>query len=72
MVNNFKAMRKKANLTQGQVAEAIGVDTSMVCKWETGTIIPRIDRLYQMATLYKCRVSDLIPDGPNESEAAGE
>ena len=71
-MNNFKAMRKRANMTQEQVAKQMGMDKSSISKWETGAALPRVGNLYQMATLYKCRVSDLIPDGPNESEAAGE
>ena len=71
-MNNFRAMRKRANMTQAQAAEQMGMDKSSISKWETGAALPRVGNLYQMAALYKCRVSDLIPDGPCESEAAAQ
>ena len=72
MHNNFKVMRERAGMTQQAVADAVGIERSTIAKWETGAALPRVGNLYQMAALYKCRVSDLIPDGPCESEAAAQ
>lgn len=38
----LKAARENAGLTQGQVADAIGVARETVCRWECGAISPRL------------------------------
>lgn len=62
----FAEMRAKKGMTQGQVADKLGVDRSSVAKWETGAAEPSIDKLSQMARLYECSIDALI----TETEAA--
>lgn len=47
----LKALRKRANLTQQQVADRLGTDKSSVSRWETGEVFPR-EFLRQLTELY--------------------
>jgi len=49
----LKELRKKQNLTQEQVAEAIGVSAQTVSKWERGLLQPDLSVLPRLAALYK-------------------
>lgn len=42
---NIKELRLKRNMTQKELANAIGVDVSMISKYESGQVIPPTKRL---------------------------
>ncbi len=44
-----KFYRKEKNLTQGQLAELIGVSTQAVSKWETDAGMPDISQIVPLA-----------------------
>ena len=46
-----RLIRQKAGLTQAEIATLLGVDTSAVCRWETGQRIPRPETLRRYAEL---------------------
>lgn len=48
-------LRKEKKLTQGQLAEELGVSRSYVAAWENGDRIPDLQNLKDMAVL--CNVS---------------
>lgn len=52
--------RRKADLTQQQLAELVGVTSGAVSMWERGATIPRSDRLLVMADALGVKVEDLI------------
>lgn len=54
--------RKKAKLTQLQVAEALGISDSAVNQWEKGKSFPRTEFLPKLAKLYGCTVDDLFKE----------
>lgn len=54
--------RRKADLTQQQLAELVGVTPSAVSLWERGATIPRGDRLVIVADVLGVKVEDLIGD----------
>lgn len=58
---SFVKIRKKAGLTQRQVAEAIGVTVTTVSSWETGTKEPRLDFIQtrSLMELFHCSIDDL-------------
>ena len=58
----FQSARKNAGLTQKQVAEAVGVDQSAVCLWETGRTTPRASLLLVLSKLYGVTVDELLKD----------
>lgn len=52
--------RKKAGLTQQQVADELGISDSAVNQWEKGKSFPRTEFLPKLAKLYCCTVDDLL------------
>lgn len=59
-MNNIKFLREKSCLTQNDVAEMMNVSQQSVAKWETGTSMPRADKLPELAKILGCEVSDLF------------
>lgn len=59
-MNNFKALRIMAGMTQKQVGDALGVSPVSVHQWETGKCNPNAIRLRKLAKLYGCNVEDLF------------
>lgn len=52
--------RKKAGLTQQQVADELGISDSAVNQWEKGKSFPRTEFLPKLAKLYGCTVDELL------------
>ena len=48
----IKALRKKNNLTQCQLAELLHMSRSTVLKYETGRQIPPVDRICDIADIF--------------------
>ena len=61
---SFLSCRKKAGLTQIEVAKALGVSDAAVCQWEKGETMLTASRLIQIAKLYKCTVDKLLKEDP--------
>lgn len=64
MSNNFcnivKALRKQRNLTQEQIAEALGVSCQAISKWETNSSYPDISLLPIIADYFGVSVDHLL------------
>lgn len=67
----LKTLRKEKNLTQDQLAEQLGVSNRTVSRWETGTNMPDISLLLEIAELYGVTIPELI-DGERKSENMNE
>ena len=61
-VRNISIRRKRteANMTQVELAKALGVNQSAVTQWESGLTSPRLDKLQAMAALFKCSLDELV------------
>lgn len=59
---SFKNQRKKAGLTQMEVAKALGISDAAVCQWESGETMPTGKRMKEVAELYGCTVDDLLKE----------
>lgn len=59
-MNNIKALRLKANLSQNDLAKSFGVRQSTVSMWELGESLPRADKLPQLAKMLGCKIEDLL------------
>ncbi len=66
--NLLSEYRKRANLTQKQVGDHIGISSQAVSKWETGQSEPDIDTLYKLAQLYGTTVDELVGRAPQEEK----
>ena len=58
--NHLFQARKKAGLSQEEVAERLGVSRQTVSKWETDETLPDIRQSKKMALLYKISLDERI------------
>lgn len=61
--------RKKAGMSQLDLADALGVSRQAVSKWETGESNPDVTKLPQMAALFGVTTDYLLSDEPVEETA---
>ena len=67
----MKELRKEKGMTQEQAAERLNVSNRTVSRWETGTNMPDISLLLEIADLYGVSIPELI-DGERKSEKMNE
>ena len=67
----FKELRNEKNLTQEQLGEVLGVSRRTVSRWETGSNMPDLDILIEMADYYDVDLRELL-DGERKSEKMNE
>ncbi len=63
----LKTLRREMGLTQEQLAEILLVSGRTVSRWETGTNMPDLSILIQMAEFYAVDVKEIL-DGERKSE----
>ena len=63
----LKQCRKEKNLTQEQLAEKFRVSARTVSRWETGTNMPDLSILVELAEYYDVEMRELL-DGERRSE----
>ena len=63
----LKELRKEQSLTQEQAAEKLGVSSRTISRWETGTYMPDISMLVDIAEMYDVDVREII-DGERKQE----
>ena len=63
----LKHLRKEKGLTQEQLAEQFYVSSRTVSRWETGSNMPDVDMLIELADFYDVDIRELI-DGERKSE----
>ena len=66
---NLKALRRKKDLTQEQLAELCGVSPQAVSRWETGAACPDIALLPELANCFGVTVDELLGAGQARREA---
>lgn len=57
----MRKQRKKRDVSQGELGDAIGVGMMMISKYESGTSPITVVRLVDIAMYLKCKTIDLIP-----------
>lgn len=67
----LKKLRKEKNLTQEQLAEQLNVSGRTVSRWETGSNMPDISILVELAEFYDVSIPEII-DGERKSETMKE
>ena len=63
----LKELRKEKQLTQEQLAERFGVTNRSVSRWETGSNMPDLSILVELADFYDVDIMDII-DGERKGE----
>ena len=67
----LKELRKEKGLTQEQLAEQFHVSRRSVSRWETGSNLPDLDILIEMADYYEVELKEIL-DGERKSENMNE
>lgn len=63
----LKELRKEKDITQEQLAEQLNVSGRTVSRWETGSNMPDISVLVELADFYDVSIPEII-DGERKSE----
>ncbi|MCQ2542479.1 MAG: DUF6442 family protein [Lachnospiraceae bacterium] len=63
----LKTLRKEKGITQEQAAEHFGVAGRTISRWETGSNMPDLSLLIEIATFYDVEVGEIL-DGERKSE----
>ena len=67
----LRKLRKEKGLTQEQLAEQLHVSARTVSRWETGSNMPDISILVELADFYRVSIPEII-DGERKSENMNE
>lgn len=77
VAERLAALRKRAGLSQGDVAERLNVSRQAVSRWETGFTVPSTDNLSHLGRLYGVTLDELLsysaalpPEKPQEEASA--
>lgn len=77
LAERLAALRKRAGLSQGDVAERLNVSRQAVSHWETGFTVPSTDNLSHLGRLYGVTLDELLsysaalpPEKPQEEAPA--
>ena len=60
VAERLAALRKRAGLSQGDVAERLNVSRQAVSRWETGFTVPSTDNLSHLGRLYGVTLDELL------------
>lgn len=63
---NIRAMRKRAGMTQADLAAAMGVNLSTIGNWEREITIPDVEQIWNCAVALGCTPNDLLGWEPRE------
>lgn len=56
----LKELRREKNITQEQLAEKMGVTARTVSRWETGSNMPDLSLLIELADFYGAEISEIL------------
>ena len=77
VAERLASLRKRAGLSQGDVAERLNVSRQAVSRWETGFTVPSTDNLSRLGRLYGVTLDELLsysaplpPEKPQEEAPA--
>ena len=69
--DNLIQLRKLKQLTQEDVAEAVGVSRQAIAKWESGETMPDLGKCKMLADLFDVSLDDLANYEPEENMQLG-
>lgn len=62
----IKALRKTCQMSQADLAFAIGCDAPLIGRYERGATLPNIEQLIRIATVFNVAPGELLPGGQDE------
>ena len=65
-------LRRENNLSQEQLAEALGVSRQAVSKWESGSSYPDMEKMIAMCKVLNSTLEDLLDDGVIKSSVSNK
>ena len=74
---NLYQLRREKNMSQGDLADALGVSRQSVSKWETDAATPELDKLMKLSELFHVTLDELVkgegvnPVQPGSAPAEG-
>lgn len=68
LMNRIAELRKLKNVSQKDIADAVGVSVFAVSKWETGKTLPTGDNLRKMAEYLGCEPEEILSGLDNKKE----
>jgi putative transcriptional regulator len=69
MNNDLRERREQRELTQSDLASAVGVTRQTINSIERGRYDPSLELAFELAAFFDCRIEDLFhPDGDDGSE----
>ena len=66
---NLRILRKKAGLTQIELAERLGVSIATLRRWEAGETAPSGTRIIELANLLEISPNDIVSGKENSSKS---
>ena len=57
---NIHRLRTKQNLSQGDLADALGVSRQSISKWETDGAVPELEKLIKLSSLFGVTLDELV------------
>ena len=67
----LKELRKEKHLTQEELAGKFNISSRTVSRWETGTNLPDLSILVELADFYETDIREII-DGERKSETMNQ
>ncbi|ELZ14511.1 XRE family transcriptional regulator [Haloterrigena salina JCM 13891] len=60
MENDLKVWRAKRDVTQGELADEVGVSRQTINAIERGRYDPSLELAFELAAFFDCRIEDLF------------
>ena len=57
---NIHRLRTKQNMSQGDLADALGVSRQSISKWETDGAVPELDKLLKLSNIFGVTLDELV------------
>lgn len=71
---NICCLRTSKGMSQGDLADALGVSRQSISKWETGGAVPELEKLVKLSVLFGVTLDELVmgkkPEWPGSPEMA--
>ena len=58
--NNIYRLRTARNMSQGDLADALGVSRQSISKWETDGAVPELDKLIKLSNIFGVTLDELV------------